>query len=381
MTNIIEQSVFVTVNMNAWSGSATMDASDIQLGDGGKLPPAELAKLGSKSIFPKQDLRAYNRIRTAITRYIRQKGVQMTPNCYLIPIEEQDAVDEYLKKAQQEFTDELNKLLNQYDDRLMSYLQTIKDQVFRAKVKDATLSANEVRSRFKFTYLLYQLKEGSTGGDVDSELQGLVGRTFSEVAKDVAAWWDRTLNAGEPGKLTQKSLNVLRDVRSKMHGLRYMDSSIGEAVDVIDQVFNALPNKGTLTKPQSAIIVGVAAILRNPRLAASIKDNMSALQTMLQGLGAQLPLERPKPQKIVSAQGDPVFAPAALATSEKQVVTTVVGADQAEIVVAEFGDIDLTGFGDVGDDKDCPIPDIPEVVVPQPATIISKKEGPINWGF
>jgi len=66
---ILDQVDVVKLDINLWTSSKKLRAEDLVLADGSKLPPEDLASLGTKKTIHPDKLKEFNRIKVTRKKY------------------------------------------------------------------------------------------------------------------------------------------------------------------------------------------------------------------------------------------------------------------------------------------------------------------------
>ncbi len=247
---IIEQLCLVDFDFDLWSGKSKLDKKDIKLGNGGELPPEELASLGLKNLINPARLRPFVNLRARAERLCEQHGTGFLGG-YAIPEKSADKVLEGLKEIKAEFDKSLSLFLLHYPKAVEEWVGSAKE--YSEAVLSAALSITEVKQRFAFDFWSYKLNPvlQEEADKINSMAEGLGPKIISEVIEEAQEFFAKRLaqlNINDPSSegLGQKSKSILIGLRNKLEGLRFLDSRFMPIVELLDTAISAYGKSGTV---------------------------------------------------------------------------------------------------------------------------------------
>jgi len=229
---ILEAMIFVLPDFTTWTGQAKLRTKDIKLGDGGELPPADLASLGSKVICPPEKLRPFKTLKQQNRRALLDHGLKLLGG-YAIPITKIDTIKERLAQDKLDFDCIKSDFLAEYDNTIIEFIQD--NILYEDLIRDALLTRDEVEKRFDFQPRFFEVHL-PTDSDGAVTLSDHVAELGDNLMSDVIRRANECLSAFLGKKqVDKKTKSSLVKTRSKVDGLSFLDGNLVKIVDLIDQ--------------------------------------------------------------------------------------------------------------------------------------------------
>lgn len=341
---ILDQIDVVKLDINLWTSSKKLRPEDLVLADGSKLPPEDLAYLGTKKTIDPDKLKEFNRIKKEAERICLQSGTRFIGG-FANPRAEIPRITQEL--------DELSKTFYEARDQLLAtYHEDTEDWIARhAEFGDAIRRAIEpvesVASKLRFDYVVFRVTvpqadttlPDATPAAVDSlhrRTNSMSDQLFHEIAQEASQLIDRSFVGKDT--VTSRSLNAFRRMRDKLDSLGFLDHRCMPVVDKIDSVLDALPKQGPYNGVAFNSLFTLGLLLSDPD---KIKRHGSGLLQMESISISDAPATIEDDEELDS---DPVLSvvidadPQADATEALPVVPPVIAANN--------DDDDLPGFDD-----------------------------------
>jgi len=247
---ILDQIDVVKLDINLWTSSKKLRPEDLVLADGSKLPPEDLAYLGTKKTIDPDKLKEFNRIKKEAERICLQSGTRFLGG-FANPRNE-------IPRITQELDDLSNTFYEARDQLLATYHEDTEEWIARhAEFGDAIRRAIEpvdsVAAKLRFDYVVFRVTvpqsdavlADSTPAAVDSltrRTHSMSKQLFHEIAQEANQLIDRSFVGKDT--VTGRSLNAFRRMRDKLDSLGFLDHRCMPVVDRIDVVLDALPKQG-----------------------------------------------------------------------------------------------------------------------------------------
>lgn len=153
--DFIRGTTLVHLKMRCWGGEkkASRD-SDINVGQGGNLPPKKLLDLGRKKIFPPKALDPLMSKRKSAERACLANGTRFMGG-FSVPNDEIDDLVTRLDSIKENFQLELNNFLANFEDNKEAWLA--ENEEYSHIIRDQVPDRDTVEKSFEFSYKLYQL--------------------------------------------------------------------------------------------------------------------------------------------------------------------------------------------------------------------------------
>lgn len=254
----------VSIDCSIWTGRKRLRSDDIELGAGGKLPPEQVASLGSKKIIDPEDLAVFHRLKKRAERACEAVGVRFLGG-FAVPREKTESVSTVLTETAQSFAKERETFLKRYDDAVEAWLKQHPD--FAQKLRKEITPREYVGSRIGFEYSVFRVAgTAATSGNLGDQVNRLGSQLLHEVSMEARELYEQSFAgaAGSQRKATRRSLGAIMRMREKLAGLGFLDSAVEPMVKAIDKLFAAVPKTGPLEDELYDQALALVLILSDP---------------------------------------------------------------------------------------------------------------------
>ncbi|MDP2203482.1 MAG: DUF3150 domain-containing protein [Methylicorpusculum sp.] len=247
---ILDQIDVVKLDINLWTSSKKLRPEDLVLADGSKLPPEDLAYLGTKKTIDPDKLKEFNRIKKEAERICLQSGTRFIGG-FANPRAEIPRITQELDELSKTFYEARDQLLATYHEDTEEWIA--RHAEFGDAIRRAIEPVESVASKLRFDYVVFRvtvpqadtLLPDATPAAVDSlhrRTNSMSDQLFHEIAQEASQLIDRSFVGKDT--VTGRSLNAFRRMRDKLDSLGFLDHRCMPVVDKIDAVLDALPKQG-----------------------------------------------------------------------------------------------------------------------------------------
>lgn len=247
---ILDQIDVVKLDINLWTSSKKLRPEDLVLADGSKLPPEDLAYLGTKKTIDPDKLKEFNRIKKEAERICLQSGTRFIGG-FANPRDEVPRITQELDELSKTFYEARDQLLATYHEDTEEWIA--RHAEFGDAIRRAIEPVESVASKLRFDYVVFRVTvpqsdaalPNATPAAVDSlqrRTNSMSDQLFHEIAQEASQLIDRSFVGKDT--VTGRSLNAFRRMRDKLDSLGFLDHRCMPVVDRIDVVLDALPKQG-----------------------------------------------------------------------------------------------------------------------------------------
>ena len=256
--SILDQMVLVVVKTAIWQGRKGIRKRDLALSgiDIDKFPPESLAALGSKRIVSPDKVKVFKSLRRDVMRLCRKNGVRFTNDSYAVPLGKVEMISQYLMKIKEEFESAKANFISQYEADVEQWIAANPPEwspIIRASLE----SPGRVNKAMSFNYALLDVKapEGIGENGLDAEVNNLYGQLCHEVRSVARRAFDRLFVGKE--EVSKSKLRPIKLIREKLTGMLFLDPSIAEAIEIIDDTLEKLPEAGSIKGTDLNMVAGL----------------------------------------------------------------------------------------------------------------------------
>ena len=295
---ILERVVLVKVEANIYGARKKLKKEDLVLADGSKLPPEDLASLGSKRLLDPEQLTVFNRLKKEAERICLRVGTRFLGG-FAIPCESAAGITAELERIAQDFAVAKTKFLAGYDAAVTDWV--VRHPEFAGIIEQAVDSVEFVSTRLSFDYLVVTvgLPEALPPEDV-ARLETKIGSMSEQMFYEISVEAHQLIEQSLLGKdqVTRNALRPIRRMRDKLDGLGFLDYRVAPMVNSIDDLLARIPDKGAIVGGILQEIMATAMLLADPDKTRRHGEGLLATQELpikdvVEDEAAELPVDEP----------------------------------------------------------------------------------------
>ena len=261
---MLERVVLVKVEATIYGARKKLNKEDLVLADGSKLPPEDLASLGSKRLLDPDRLTVFNRLKKEAERICLRVGTRFLGG-FAIPNESAADITAELERIAQDFAVAKTDFLAGYDAAVTDWV--VRHPEFAGIIEQAVDSVEFVSTRLSFDYLVVTvgLPEALPPADV-ARLETKIGSMSEQIFYEIAVEANQFIEQSLLGKdqITRSALRPIRRMRDKLDGLGFLDYRVAPVVNTIDDLLAKIPDKGAIAGGILQEILATALLLADP---------------------------------------------------------------------------------------------------------------------
>jgi hypothetical protein len=261
---ILDRVVLVKVDANIYGARKKLKKEDLVLADGSKLPPEDLASLGSKRLLDPDKLTVFNRLKKEAERICLRVGTRFLGG-FAVPVESAAGITAELERIALDFAAAKTEFIAGYDAAVTDWV--VRHPEFAGIIEQAVDSVDFVSTRLSFDFLVVSvgLPESLPPADVarlDSKIGSLSEQMFYEISVEANQLIEQSLLGKE--QVTRNALRPIRRMRDKLDGLGFLDHRVAPVVSTIDDLLARIPTKGAIEGSILQEILATAMLLSDP---------------------------------------------------------------------------------------------------------------------
>jgi hypothetical protein len=288
MSNAItEDLVLYYPDLQIWSGTVQVRRDEDYGSAVGDLPPLELVSDGRKRLVPTAPLKSLLNVRKGVEWLLNGVGFPFMGGV-AVPAAKATEVEAELPKLQQAFhegVEELcDKLEHWYD------VQENKYPEWGGILHTARLSEQRVRSRCRFDVVAIKASAPDTNPDAANRFDRFASGAFPALVTDISKRAGKLVaETFVPGKeVTQRQVNLVRDLISKLGSFAFVDARVSPMVDAMRLQIDVLPKVGPINRAEAGVLINILRVLGDPELV--IENGLMAIQDSQQPVPIQTQL-------------------------------------------------------------------------------------------
>ena len=260
---ILDKLLAINLTISLWSARRKMTAEDM---GGVRLPPEDLASLGSKRIADPETLKVFGTLKARAVNFLDRHGVRFMSG-WAIPENAASEIIQELVRIRDEFFKAKDDFLQVYDESIQNWIS--KHNQWGEIIKNSTVSPDYVRARMDFRWQMFKVAPLMEHEDANTVLQaGLaeevtnLGSTlFSEIAKTADDIWHKVYEGRTV--VTHKALSPLKTLHQKLVDLSFVEPHVAPVADIIDSALKGMPPKGNIVGSNLVMLQGLVCLLRD----------------------------------------------------------------------------------------------------------------------
>jgi hypothetical protein len=261
---ILDRVVLVKVEANIYGARKKLKKEDLVLADGSKLPPEDLASLGSKRLLDPDRLTVFNRLKKEAERICLRVGTRFLGG-FAIPCESAAGITLELERIAQDFAHAKAEFLAGYDAAVTDWV--VRHPEFAGIIEQAVDSVEFVSTRLSFDFLIVTVGVPDTLPAEDiARLETKIGSLSEQMFYEISVEANHLIEQSLLGKdqVTRNALRPIRRMRDKLDGLGFLDYRVAPVVGTIDALLARIPDKGAITGSILQEILATAMLLADP---------------------------------------------------------------------------------------------------------------------
>jgi len=279
---ILDKVDVVKLDINLWTSSKKLRTEDLVLANGSKLPPEDLAYLGTKKTIDPEVLKGFNRIKKEAERICLKTGTRFLGG-FANPRSEIPRITQELDELAKTFVEAKEQFLATYDQSTKDWIN--RHAEFGDAIRRAIEPVDSVRAKLHFDYVVFRvtapqpevvLPETSMAAtdSLNRRTNSMSDQLFHEIAQDANQLVERSFVGKD--SVTGRVLNAFRRMRDKLDSLGFLDHRCMPVVDEIDKVLKTLPVNGPYNGSTFHCLFRLGMLLSDPD---KIKRHGSLLQS------------------------------------------------------------------------------------------------------
>lgn len=239
ISDFFKDMTVVYLTVNTWTAKRKLSEKELGLKPGQF--SAEVANLGSKTVFDKEKVKRLRNIKNEGEAFLSSVGY----NClggWAVPRQKLDEIQEKLIELQERYYLTKEDIINSYEVDLDNYAEfaELKMPGFGNVVRQAAYSVDYLENTLHFNtrYMEDELESPSDG------LLEEIAREANNILETMD--YSSSRASGKPRQFTRRAFRPLHTIKDKLNGMTFLDSCIRPVVDRLSQFLDSIPERGKL---------------------------------------------------------------------------------------------------------------------------------------
>lgn len=251
-TQALHDVIVATSDIRLWSGQVTIKREELASVEG--LPPSNLVSDGSKRIINPKALSPLESQRRHVNRELARTGLA-SPMGYLIAPQDEQKIHDLMGERRQKFGELRDDLLSNFDKLCLEWEAANPQHVEMLRFNRP--DASTVAAACSFSYCVYQMApvKGALGASTFSQMASATAGTLADdVASNARAILRDSLSDQRNTAITQKAVNVVRDLVKKLRSFAMFDTRITATANALDSTLQLIRKVGPLDTSEVIIL-------------------------------------------------------------------------------------------------------------------------------
>lgn len=228
--NIISSGVCIRLDVTMWSARAKLRREDIP--DADKLPPHELASLGSKKLFDTTRLRVFNTLKMRAWSLLDRSGARFMGGWLVSNTSNLDDLKYRLADIKRGFDQAVADFLVDYETGVRQWLEQFPQ--WRGILEAAMPAQTELARKYSFNWQMYTIGAECGSSNMDDMATGLADSALGEVRKMAMDIYRDTFK--DTTRITKKSLRSLQPLCAKLDGVAFIHPQLQELSKLVESL-------------------------------------------------------------------------------------------------------------------------------------------------
>ena len=255
---ILDQMILVVLNISLWQGRKALKIADLALNgiDVDKLPPGTLATLGSKRIISPDAVKVFKALKRSAKTLCTKNGVRFAGDGYAVPRENVEELSQELMRIKGEFESAKASFMLIYVEEVEKWIASNQPE-WAPKIRAAVDSPGHIQKAISFNFAALDVKapEEVEENGLHEEVNSLYGQLCHEVRLAARRAYENSFVGKQ--EITHKTLRPIKFIREKLAGLLFLEPSIAETIQIIDDTLAKLPVEGSIKGTDLNMVAGL----------------------------------------------------------------------------------------------------------------------------
>jgi len=260
-TDVLKKIFAVNLDVNIWSAKTKLKPEDFKHA---KLPPGDLASLGTKRICDPATLKIFGTLKSRAITLLDKSGIRFLGG-WAIPESKAQEINAELDLISKEFLQAKLDFLKDYDAAVNNWI--VQNKAWKDIIANSTVSSDYVANRIGFHWQVFQVlcPSGKRRADMASGLSDEVEQLGHTLFDDVAKTARDSYNKSYLGKdeVTRKALAPLKGLYQKLSDLSFIEPKVMPVANLIQDALERIPKRGVINDMTLLMVKGLITLLQD----------------------------------------------------------------------------------------------------------------------
>lgn len=244
---LLNISAVVQLNISIWSARAKLEREDLKVPED-QLPPEAVASLGSKRLFPIEDMRIFGTLKAQAFKYMKGIGVPFMKG-WIVEESMLPRIDAVMDKIKHEFDNAVHDFVMAYDRKAGEWCAQYPE--WGDMLRRALPDVNDIESKFGFGWHGFKIEpprqEGMKSNTIEQDIQKVPEKAKLGALDELVELYNGPFNPGK--SITKKTLRPLKAYIDKLNALSFANPALDRYAGKLQVVYDDMEAAKNIDAP------------------------------------------------------------------------------------------------------------------------------------
>lgn len=257
---VLEKTVCVMLSCTLWTGRRRLQPEDLGA-LATKLPPEDLASMGSLKLCDPAELRGLARIKRRAERACERLAVKFLGG-YATDEANLDDIVATLTTLKAEFDAAAQNVVSGLQGMVEQWVNGHPE--WAEAIRRSPPNVNRIAAQLRFDFQVFRIaaptdEKAPANEGLQQAVGGLTGQLYREIGVQARTALARSFEG--KSRVGQRAVRVIRVIGEKLDALSYLNGGIRPILDKVENVRDGLPKTGEITGRDLVDVMGLLSLL------------------------------------------------------------------------------------------------------------------------